>query len=225
MVNYYYIGPRNDLVISNQRKCGISDCDIYATVDPGGGESARADHTAINVTAYNRHNGWAFVLEALSGNWHPDIAIEKIFEVVDKWAPFGLKKVGIEEVALQSYLRRFLQQEMRRRNRHFTVESLKVKGRSQRMFDKHTRILKQLQPYVANEQVFFLKHQKKLIRQMLGLRVIDGKIVGKSPNDLDALAWQCHWWTGATSKGNEEDDEETIPHVTKVKAPYGLRLS
>ena len=226
MIEHYYIGANQTLVISNQRQVALSECDIFATVDPGGGESARSDETAINVCAYYRPKGWAFVLEERAGKWLPLIIIEQIIEMVQTWQPFGLKKVGIEEVALQSYLKHFLRQEMGRRHINFIVEPLKVKSRGMAFHSKATRILKRLQPFVANGQVFFLKHQQKLIREMLGLRVIEGKIVGRSPNRLDALAWQTHFW-GNVNAGDEDgdDEKEAIPFVNKVKAPYGLRLN
>lgn len=85
MIQYYYVGDKNELRISNNRSCAISECDIYITVDIGGGETSKADESVINVSAWHRKMGWCFVLEEQAGRWLPLELVNRIIDTAEVW--------------------------------------------------------------------------------------------------------------------------------------------
>jgi hypothetical protein len=62
-----------------------------------------------------------------------------------------------------------------------------------------------LQPFVRNQQVYFTKGQRKLISELLNLQVVGGKVVGKSPNLADSLAYHVEYWRGKMKPVEKED--------------------
>ena len=201
----------------------FKDGQINATVDPAGGETVNADKSAIVVAIWYPDHALALIVEAWHGNVLPDMLINRMFDLNEKWKKFGEVRWGIEKAGLQSYLKRWARNEMVARGRFFSLRSIPVGNRS-----KPDRA-KLLQPFLANAQVFFLRNQAPLIDQVLNFRVINGKVVGGSPNLMDALAMHADLWRasgnpyvpGESVDELNEDDVDYVPKPTLHRA-YGL---
>lgn len=100
----------------------IRTCNVYAAVDLAISQKETADYSAIAVVAVSATNKW-YVLDILYGRWSPSETIDKIFWVVERYKPL---KVGIEQVQYQAALSHFLEKEMVRRNKFFSIEELKA---------------------------------------------------------------------------------------------------
>ncbi len=192
----------------------LAELDITMTVDPASGKKD-SDESAIVVCGHLQSEGAVFVLQVWGGRVTPFALIEKIISLWRKWRP---RAVGIEEVAMQSVFRQFLEQEKLKRQLPINIAKLKNKNRS-----KRERIIDGFQPYVENHQVMFLKKQEKLIKEMLDLRIVAGDVVGKSPNRLDALAYQVDFWRYSPEFVEYEGDVlEEWDETVDGAAPYGL---
>ena len=71
--------------------------------------------------------------------------------------------------------------------------------------------------------MFFTKGQQKLVRELLNLQVVNGKVVGKSPNLADSLAYHVEYWRGQARPEPEEDYEYFDPFLGDIGPDYGLQ--
>jgi len=103
---------------------------------------------------------------------------------------------------------------------HFPIRPVKPGSRS-----KGTRIIDALQPFVANHQVYVQRKHKKLVDELVTMQVVNGKVVGKSPNLADSLAYHAEFWRGIIGRGQQDDDDVTpFSQYKKPIAPaYGLQ--
>jgi predicted phage terminase large subunit-like protein len=110
---------------------GLSGCNVYTAVDLASSRADTADRTAIVTVAVNPDGHW-LVLDLDAGRYDPTETIDHIFGAVIKWSPM---EVGIESVAYQSVLSHFLEKEMPRRNRFFTIRPLKAEKKKELRID------------------------------------------------------------------------------------------
>jgi hypothetical protein len=94
---------------------------------------------------------------------------------------------------------------------------------------KGKRILDALQPFIRNRQVYFHKDHKELIDELCALNIIGGKVIGRSPNLADALAYHPNFWI-RTVFDRSSIDADAIEYdedadLQDVKAMYALRCS
>ena len=91
---------------------------------------------------------------------------------------------------------------------------------------KLTRI-EGLQPYTANKQICVMDSQKRLVDELCRLQIVRGKLVGKSPNRADALAYHADFWRHAGKVEIEEEDELGTwdAHKEYNKRSYGLECT
>jgi hypothetical protein len=116
-------------------------------------------------------------------------------------------------------LKPFLDQELKRRGISIDVGPINIGHRS-----KYDRIIDGFQPFVTRGQVYFQKDQKKLIDEMLHLRISNREIKGDSPNRVDALANQAQFWHLRVVDTDEIEEIEYIdPFLAASNVPaYGL---
>ncbi len=215
-IKFYNWGDE-DTVIVGEEKIKMTDLLLTATCDPATGESLKTDESAINVSGFHPRKGIVVVLESWHGRVLPDKLIEKLFDTHEKWKSRGLRFIGIEEVAFQSVLKHWFKQEQMKRGIYVNVKPLKVGNRS-----KAERMLDALQPFISNQQVYFLRNQGSLINELVNLRIVNGRIIGKSPNEADALAMQGQFWRIHTQEQDEESSEPV--YVAPKRGPsYGLK--
>jgi len=198
-------------------RISLRNAQFTISCDPASGENLRTDESAINVCAYDRESGIAFVVEEWGGRVLPDKLITRLLETAIRWqrhSPGRRVTIGVEQAALQSVVRHWLEQEMKRRRCSFDVVPIKIGARS-----KAERIIDGLQPFVRNGQVYFLRDQKTLIDEMINLRISKNEIRGKSPNRVDAIANQTMFWELRVME--DEDDEDEIPYATEFHVFFG----
>ena len=167
------------------------------TIDPATGEGNKTDESAITVCGHDRSTGMAFVLDAWAARVVPDVLINKILEMAQRWDP---NVVSPEDVSFQKSLKWYLKRTMLERGIHFPIRPVKPGIKS-----KGSRIIDSLQPFVGNRQVFFTRGQQKLVNELLNMQVVGGKVVGKSPNLADSLAYHVEYWRGKAQPVEKED--------------------
>jgi hypothetical protein len=123
-------------------------------------------------------------------------------------------------VAFQKSLKWFLKRQQAERGVHFPIRPVSPGSKS-----KGSRIVDALQPFVRNQQVYFLKSQRALISELLNMQVVGGKVVGKSPNLVDSLAYHAEFWRGGPVKDFVAEDDVTFVSATAmdIKPAYGLQ--
>jgi len=179
----------------------LSTMYIQLTIDPGGGGD-NADESAIVVSAWNRGNAIAFILDV----WHDSVTtkplIEQIFKMAKQW---DVHAVRPEYAAMQETIGHWLKDQMVIRDEFYALDPARHKHRG-----KGERI-DALQPYIASHQVFFRKDQPDVINEAINVIITDGKIKGKnSPNMVDALAYHVDRWNSAPVRVVNDGE---IPYV------------
>ena len=170
------------------------------TIDPATGEGKHTDESAITVCGHDRQTGLIFVLDSWSGRALPYDLIEKIMSMAEEWSPHV---VAPEDVSFQKTFKWALKKTMIERGIHFPIRPVKPGTKS-----KGARIVDSLQPFIRNQQVFFTKAQRKLVNELINLQVVGGKVVGRSPNLADSLAYHVEFWRGKPGKSVDEDDDD-----------------
>jgi predicted phage terminase large subunit-like protein len=198
--------------------CPLSNLYITMTIDPATGEHERTDQSAITVCGFDRSTGIIFVLDAWQGRVLPNILIDKIINTAWKWKPHV---VAPEDVSFQKTLKHFLKQEMQQRGIHFRIKPV-APGRA----GKGRRIMDALQPFVANQQVHVLKSMdSSLVSELVAMQVVGGRVIGRSPNLADSLAYHSEFWRGQEVLMAQEDDDDIKLWVPESGPAYGLQCS
>ena len=157
-----------------------------------------------------------FVLDVWQGRVLPDVLIQKIIEMAGRWKP---NRVAPEDVSYQMTLKHFLRKEMIQQGVMFNINPVKP-GR----VGKGRRIMDALQPFVANNQVHVLKqHDRSLVSELVAMQVVGGKVVGRSPNLADSLAYHAEMWRGQELLHATEEEDDKISKWCPESGPaYGL---
>jgi predicted phage terminase large subunit-like protein len=179
--------------------CPIDKLYRSMTIDPATGEGKHTDESAITVCGHDRQTGLIFVLDAWAGRALPYDLIEKIMNMAEEWNPHV---VAPEDVSFQKTFKWALKKTMVERAKHFPIRPVKPGTKS-----KGARIIDALQPFIRNQQVFFTKGQRKLVNELVNLQVVGGKVVGRSPNLADSLAYHVEFWRGKPGQRVEDEDE------------------
>lgn len=187
------------------------------TIDPATGEGANTDESAITVCGFDKKSGNIFILEAWDGKVLPFDLINKTIELAKKWEPYAICP---EDVAFQKVLKHFLKQEMAQQQVSFRIRPIKVGS-----IGKGARILDALQPFVENHQLYVLRSQKKLVDEAVGLQVVGGKVVGKSPNLIDSVSMHREFWKGREVWEPEPEDDIPTVRRHKITPAYGLECT
>ena len=185
------------------------------TIDPATGEGRHTDESAITVCGHDRQTGLIFVLDAWAGRVLPFDLINKIMDMAQEWDPHV---VSPEDVSFQKTLKWSLKKTMIERGIHFPIRPVKPGTKS-----KGSRIVDALQPFIRNQQVYFTKGQRKLTQELINLQVVGGKVVGKSPNLADSLAYHVEYWRGKAPDIEKSDDLDYFDSFAgEVGRAYGL---
>lgn len=173
-------------------------------IDPATGEHKKTDESAINVTGFDRVTGKIFVLEDWAARALPHSLIDRIFELAEKW---DVQYVCPEDISYQKTLKHYLLQEKAKRGGRFVIKPVKPEAGNRGGAGKGTRI-EGLEPFVRAGQVHVRPEHSKLVREATEVNIVRGKVQGKSPNRLDAFAYQTQFWKGAEVPLEEQDDIE-----------------
>jgi predicted phage terminase large subunit-like protein len=180
------------------------------TIDTATGEGRHTDESAITVCGHDRQTGLIFVLDAWAGRVLPFDLIERILAMAQEHDPHV---VSPEDVSFQKTFKWALKKSMVERGIHFPIRPVKPGTKS-----KGSRIIDALQPFVRNQQVYFTKGQRKLTQELINLQVVGGKVVGRSPNLADSLAYHVEYWRG---KPGEVIESEDIDYFDSFKGDVG----
>lgn len=145
----------------------------FITIDTAVSEKNIADFTGVVINRVSLENKW--YVESYKLKVNPTALIEHIFYLFEKYKPDIL---GVEETVYLMAIRPFMEEEMRKRNKFFTITPLKHHGTK-----KETRI-RALIPRIENKSVFFIGDSNDLEQEM---RVFPR---GQHDDILDALAYQ-----------------------------------
>ena len=189
---------------------------IQMTIDPGTG-AAGGDESAIVVTGWSRTHGMAFALDAWCERVLTNRLVDTAFEMAERW---NVNVIRPESVGYQRTLTDYMREVQMRRQRHFVIDPVKPGTKA-----KGERIIASLQPFVASRQVFFRKDQPHLVEELVNLKVIGGKVHGRSPNLADALAYHTEYWRVSPPSFREPEFEDVDDdyEVYNVPVRYGLR--
>ena len=187
---------------------------ISMTIDPATGEGRNTDESAITVCGHDRSSGLIFVLDAWDGRVTAFDLINKVLDMAEEWNP---NVVSPEDVSFQKTLKWYLKKTMMERGIHFPIRPVKPGTKS-----KGARIVDSLQPFVRNQQVHFTKGQRKLVQELINLQVVGGKVVGRSPNLADSLAYHVEYWRGKNKPQQKEDIDYFDAHTAELGRAYGL---
>ena len=188
------------------------------TIDLATGEDASNDKSAITVCGYERATGRIFLLDAWHGHALPHEMINTTLEYAQKWKPHV---VSPEDVAYQKTFKHYLRQEMQVRGINFRVQPVKPGSKG-----KGARIIDSLQPFVRNHQLYVQFSHKPVIKELVNLQVVGGKVVGRSPNLADSLAYHAEHWRINLDHSANDDVEEKIPEkMDDCNALYGLECT
>jgi predicted phage terminase large subunit-like protein len=186
----------------------IKEMFLSMTVDPATGEGDRTDESAITVCASDQETGAIFLLEARHGRWLPSDLIRNIIECAKNWPTLAV--ISPEDVSFQKTLKHFLKPALWRNGVRVRIDAVKPGSKK----SKGTRIFDALQPFVENHQFYVLhKHKANVVHELVNMQVADGKVVGKSPNLADSLAYHAkHWRIGWDTQTEDEEDGD-IPYI------------
>lgn len=145
----------------------------FVTIDTAVSEKDSADFTGVVINRVSRENKWYIKSYRLKIN--PTELIEHLFYIHDTYKP---EILGVEETVYLLVIKPFMQEEMRKRNKFFTITPLKHHGTK-----KETRI-RALIPRMENKSVFFVGNNNDLEQEM--------RVFPRGQNDdvLDAFAYQ-----------------------------------
>lgn len=188
---------------------------VTMTIDPATGEHNKTDESAITVCGHDPKTGLVFVLDAWAGRVLPFDLIDKILEMAAEHNP---KVVAPEDVSFQKTLKHFLRRQMIERGVHFPIRPVKPGPKS-----KGSRIIDALQPFVQNQQLYFLRSHKKLVDELLNMQVVNGRVIGKSPNLADSLAYHHEFWRGGPVYQEPDDDDYPLAVIQETGPAYGLQ--
>ena len=195
------------------------------TWDPTGGASKDCDTAAVTVCGFDRGNRKAFLLDRW---WEKADIITQINRVLDMAVRWDVQVIKPEHVAFQVTLKRFLEEEMKRRisdgrmDRMIRIEPYKRGAKS-----KGTWILDSLAPFVADRVLHILPEHGDVVDHLVGLNIRNGVVLGASPGLADSLAMHVDGWRGRIRRSRVDDGivDEDDRVIANLPVKYGLEPS
>lgn len=176
---------------------------VVMTVDPAISEKQYSDYTAIVVSG-RAPDGKIYVLDTLRARWgSPKEIVDNIFLMRDKWKP---TVVAIEENGFQKALRYWAEDEMKRANVYFPIETIKSPVERQGNVKEYR--IKALEPYYRNGMILHQKWMKDLEEEL-------AQFPRAKHDDLsDALSWQLQFLIAP----DEDSPEKMLPGTWEWEA-------
>jgi len=173
--------------------------DYYIIGDPASSKSRKADDAVWGVIGKERNRPDWYIIEFVGGTaieLDPVKYVDALFFLYDKYRPL---KVGIETVGYQEALRYFIQEEQKKREKYFSIYSIKTRR------EKEQKIKGVLQPMYKTGVIHHRKNMFKLEEQLLAFPK------GLHDDYPDVLA-MCSELMSST----EYDDEDNITADVEV---------
>ncbi len=153
---------------------------VLISLDPAFRMRQVNDDSGIVVTKTLSDNN-VYVLEAKGIKANPQMLIEEIFRLVDKYK--FVDKILIETVTSQIMLMDLLQAEMRKRGQFFNIQEVKPDSNE----TKAARI-RGLIPHYSNRRIYHMGSMYQLEEQLIEFPR------GGKDDVIDALAYQVKFW-------------------------------
>lgn len=145
----------------------------FITIDTAVSQKDSADFTGITINRVSQANKW--YIKAYKLKINPTELIEHLFYLHETYHP---EVLGVEETVFLLVIKPFMEEEMRKRNKFFTITPLKHHGTK-----KETRI-RALIPRMESKSVFFIGDTNDLEQEM---RVFPR---GQHDDIIDSFAYQ-----------------------------------
>lgn len=169
------------------------DTNCYITIDSAVSEKESADFTGITINRVSTENKWYIKTYRLKINSKE--LIDHIFYLYKEYSPTF---IGLEETTFTMAVQPFMEDEMRKRNKFFSVTPVKHKG-----VNKETRI-RGLIPRWESKSIFLVGDNSELLDEM---RTFPN---GQHDDVIDSLSMQLHHAKPPHRKDprNREDEKE-----------------
>lgn len=156
---------------------------ISMVVDPNHSGSDGSCRHAITVTGLYKPLGRLYLLDCFAESVGYEKLVDKIFEWVEKW---NLRKVWLETVAAQKYLKFHLDQKIATLpfEKRFKIEPLKT----ERTENGKALRIESMDPFYYNNQFFCSRHDTKFVEEFRKYPV------GKTVDILDTLGYAPQTW-------------------------------
>ncbi|AJA42403.1 hypothetical protein AJ85_05705 [Alkalihalobacillus alcalophilus ATCC 27647 = CGMCC 1.3604] len=141
----------------------LREMDLVVTVDPSMGESKNADFSAVIALLTHKGTGQMYCNDADIKRRNPDIIIEALFSMVEKYLSMGMKPkvVGVEDVQFQAFFKNEVRKRAKKRGLHLNVQPVRSK------LSKDLRI-ESMEPSINNGYVLIHESLTLLIQQLEG---------------------------------------------------------
>lgn len=182
---------------------------ISMVVDPnhsGGDGSCRH---AITVTGLYKPTGRLYLLDCFAESVGYEKLVDKIFEWVEKW---NLRKVWLETVAAQKYLKFHLDQKIATLpfEKRFKIEPLKT----ERTENGKALRIEAMDPFYFNNQFFCSRHDTKFVEEFRKYPV------GKTVDILDTLGYAPQTWENVANAA----DVKAFVQKQNANNPFAQQL-
>jgi len=199
---WYQLGKYVSYTHKNEHvKTEIRDLNRLITIDPNSGSKTAKDEAGLIVTGVDSNDA-RLCLEDASGYYSPDELVNRAIAMIEKWA---CGSVGVEEAGQQN-TGFYLQKECRKRG--IFVRYIPLKHGN---VNKQSRILKSLQPLVADDSVYLHPSQDALRRQFLGF--------GSGLDDrIDAFSYHTHMVRAPLSELKRKEGRHAVDRILAMRS-------
>lgn len=188
------------------------------TVDLAIGQKQENDYTALIVSGKdNNHN--IYILDYMRGHWRPSDVVDIIFQMRAKWNP---DTVGIEVNGFQRTFQYSLEEEMRKRNSHFSITEIK-----NIIHSKESRI-KALEPYYRSNSESLKDSGKIYHAEWMKDKDLEHELLAFPKAKYDDLSDALSMQLDLLMPGSEMSSnpmrpgcwEEALQEAQKLSSPY-----
>jgi len=182
-------------------KTEIRDLNRLITVDPNSGSKTAKDEAGVIVTGVDSNDA-RLCLEDATDYHSPDELVNVVIRMIEKW---GCGAVGVEEAGQQNtgfYLKKACKE------RGIFVRHIPLKHGN---VNKQARILKSLEPLVADSSVYLHPSQDALRRQFMGF--------GSGLDDrIDAFSYHTHMVRAPLSELKRKEGRGAVDRILAMRS-------
>jgi predicted phage terminase large subunit-like protein len=156
----------------------------FLTIDPAMTQKASSDNTGLMVCGMDKNRN-IYVLDYVNKKLLPRDIINEVFRLMERWS---LTRCGIESYGYQLALKYSIQEEMRERNRFFTIEEM----RKPKEISSKEKFCMRLQPFFEQGMIKIRVGMTELVDELVAFPR------GKQDNLTDCLAYQLDYLVPAS---------------------------
>ncbi len=180
----------------------IRDLNRIVCIDPNAGKKTSKDEVGLTVTGVDSNDA-RLCLEDASDRFLPDELVNRTLQLADKW---NANIIGVEEAGQQN-TEFYLRKEARKRGMFVRIVPLKHGNK-----DKQSRILKSLQPLVADGAIYLHRSQTELLKQFVGF--------GSGLDDrIDSFSYHTHLVRAPLAQSQREERRGAVERMLALRSP------